>query len=237
MSTPPRTQAPVFGHDIMKVIDGLLKAAAATGKGEFETTAEYEARRRALTAPQDTLVFVLPEVAASYNADGGTMEVSVMPERFDSDVGQQLAPSDLGKIRGDTFTLLTVPGKGGLYNGTNAMGAKRIITYLESTDYGLVITPNSLMTFNARSGAVFFSFRVDLIDARMLKPFLKLALVGRITEPRLYSNRIAHTPTFTEPWDTKREGLYVPFSVEEVRILDSRNGHMIANFTPRMRAQ
>jgi hypothetical protein len=71
--------------------------------------------------------------------------------------------------------------------------------------------------------------------ARVSKPYLRVAFVGKLAEARVYTERFRDDPTITEPRDEQRYGFYVPFVLEEVRVLDSRTGQMVSHFTPEMR--
>jgi len=70
-----------IGDDIVQVINKLVKAGAATEKGEFETTAEYEARRRAVPVPKAPLVLIMEDNIITYDADTAEMTARLVPDQ------------------------------------------------------------------------------------------------------------------------------------------------------------
>src|SRR6266481_3152183 len=71
--------SPVIGNDIVRVIDSLVAAGAAKGKGEYETKAEYQSRSRDLCARYERLACLLPASASefTYDADNGEMKLKL----------------------------------------------------------------------------------------------------------------------------------------------------------------
>jgi len=96
--------------------------------------------------------------------------------------------------------------KSGSYIGTNAFGAGKVINYSSRDDYGVRLAPDSPIKI---VGTGNFTFSLDPTEARALKPFLRVALVGTLAEPRVRSSHSAHAPTFSEPYETDRSGLYI----------------------------
>jgi hypothetical protein len=131
-------QPPVLGDNISQVIDRLILAGGSKGKDEFETTEQYEARRKAGAAKNGTLVFVLPPDAPGliYNADAQEMKIYLRTSHtfFDDDGGLN---------SGNTFVIRSTLVSKGPYVGTNAFGVKRLIQSTVSKDRGLFVDPAS----------------------------------------------------------------------------------------------
>ncbi|MGO9230721.1 MAG: hypothetical protein ACLQKA_16140 [Bryobacteraceae bacterium] len=118
------------------------------------------------------------------------------------------------------------------YVGTNAFGVEKLIESTVSKAWGVDVTPWSPVTLSENTT---FAFSMDTEEARDSKHFLRVALVGKLTESRVYRSEDRHGPTVTEPWDSLTKGLYVPFLLEQVRVLDSRTGAVVSNFAPSMK--
>ena len=236
-------QRPRLGDDIVQLIDKLK--AGTDEKGEFETTAEYEARRKAVTIQKAAVSFVVENVILRYDADASEMTVRLVADVTSIPAAPPTISrsADGSMLYGRSLTVLvrSILKQGGSYVGTNAFGAKRSIDYRAYDDYGVRLAPDSPINFNNNPltdvKASLFTFSLDPTQARDLKPFLRVALVGTLTEPRVWSSLDTHDPTFSEPYETRRNGLYVTLRLEEVRILDSRSGEMVTNFTPDMRVR
>jgi hypothetical protein len=227
-------QLPTLGDNISRLIDRLILAGGLKGKEEFETTEQYDARRgagKASAARQGTLVFVLPPDTPDliYSADAQEMEIKLMARRtflfFDGG----------GSTSGSTFAIRNTLISKSSYIGTNAFGVKRSIESTVSKDLGVFIVPRSPVTLNELSSDAAFTFSMDTEEARVSKRFLRVALVGKLDESRVYSSEDGHSPTVEEPWQSITKGLFIPFLLEEVRVLDSRTGEVVTNFTPEMK--
>ena len=65
------------------MIDSLVAAGAAKGKGEYETTKDFDLRIKALSSRYGQLVFLVPEKTTAsfeYDADAGEMTVALSAE-------------------------------------------------------------------------------------------------------------------------------------------------------------
>jgi len=210
-------EAPVEGDDIVKLIDSLLNSGADAAKGEFETTADYESRRRALSETFTGKAFIFPlplteQSIVKYDADRGRMLFSISSNLFSSNVDARLP----------TIAVKRKIPKSGTYTASNAFGVRKEITVGGFMEDGLVVANNSPISDRALQSG--WEFQADPQHASEMKSSLCLAIVGRVAEPRVISIPWRHAPTITEPYDSMHVGRYVPFLVQEVRVLDSRTG-------------
>lgn len=67
-------------------------------------------------------------------------------------------------------------------------------------------------------------------EARLVKPNLCLAVVGTIGEFQVYSSGEAQTATIEVPYESIHEQKYILFRVQEVRVINSRDGSLLASF-------
>jgi hypothetical protein len=227
-------QPSVLGDNISQLIDRVILAGGKKGKDEFETTEQYDARRneaKTVTAKLGTLVFVLPPDTLDliYSADAQEMRIKLTATH------KSLFFDGGGLTSGNTFIVRSTQISKSSYVGTNAFGVKKSIESTVFRNHGVFVAQGSTVTLNERSNAATFTFSMDIEEARVSKRFLRVALVGKLVEWRVYSVEDGHSPTVEEPWDSFTTGLYIPFLLEEVRVLDSRTGQVVSNFTPGMK--
>lgn len=217
---------PHLSDEVEVVIRKLAAAGAGEGKREFETTAEYEARRAKATLKAE-LIFVIREAATfEYDADAGEMTVNVESGLREFFQGSRRCPSV------EVKRVLTRTGR---YLGKNVFGVTKVITSSDYSEFGICVDPSSPLTFGL--GTIKFTFPMDRDDARAAKPYLRLAFVGTISTGVIYGDTDYHSPTVTDPYETTTRYQYVPFSVAEARVLDSRTGEQVTNFLPAHKVQ
>lgn len=76
----PRPAAAI-GNNIVQVIDSLVSAGAAKGKGRYETTKDFDLRMNAISSRHGQLSFLVPPEKTTanfeYDADAGKMKVAL----------------------------------------------------------------------------------------------------------------------------------------------------------------
>src|ERR1022692_4676076 len=134
-ATTPRPAVPI-GNNIVQVIDTLVAAGAARGKGEYETTKDFNLRISALSSRYGQLAFLIPEkITASfeYDADGGEMKVSLSAEAKSDGSGDD-------DIRVSALSgLVQKPS----YAGKNPYGIETAARKVNYFEYGVRIGPDS----------------------------------------------------------------------------------------------
>ncbi|MGO9012871.1 MAG: hypothetical protein ACLQPN_22475 [Bryobacteraceae bacterium] len=219
---------PRLGDDLEAIIRKLSAAGAGEGKHEFETTAEYDARRNRAT-PQGQLVFVIQEAAGfEYDADAEQMTASVESGSRDFHQGSERCPGVAAK------KVRTLQDK---YLGQNAFGVAKEIKVSVYDEFGICLAPTSPMHFDSGymdigRGSTKFSFAMDRDEARASKPYLRFAVVGTVAEGVVHTDDDYHSPTISEPYDITTHCYYLPLVVSETRIIDSRTGEVVSHFIP-----
>ena len=212
--------SPAIGNNIIQVIDSLIAAGARKGKGEFETTDEYQSRQKALTARCGQLSFLVPDAKFAYDADQAEMKVGVsMSQDILGDATSAWSTVDLSsKLVRNTS-----------YSGTNAYGARTLIHSRTYFDHGIALTPESSNFFSFENDPKNAepTFPMQGGEARLLKPFLRVLLVGKLAEARVYDVQRTNSATLDYPYELKCSGLFIPFRLEEVRVVDIRSGKSI----------
>jgi hypothetical protein len=207
------------------------------GKGEYETTEEYESRSRAICAHYGQLTFLLSEKAASfkYDADEGKMSanVNVWLKLLDD------APESYGPPETVPLTIERV--RSGSYVGTNAFGAKTVIQSRTEFERGVIIRPSSrIVQALKKDDTVYeygvasygFTFPLDIARARAINSFLRALAIGKLAEARVYKSHEHFQATFDSPSEVTRDGVFLPLLIDEIRIVDIRSGRVLARSSP-----
>jgi hypothetical protein len=156
---------PLFsGHDIYAVSKAV--ASQITAKGEYETTAQYQARlsQAKETFGQKLYAFILEtssilEPKIGYDADGERILVELDRGSVSYSSGRDI------NIKTDYQTERSV--------GSNAFGVKRVITTLYGKEFYLRYT-NEISTY--------FILPMSSQEARRIKPLIGLLFVCRVVE-------------------------------------------------------
>jgi hypothetical protein len=237
-----------IGNDIVKVVNSLVAAGATKTKQEFETTEEFEAQQRALASRYGQLTFVLPERrrfepgtgketgAFVYDADAGRMLCFVgTDDRFLNDFRENADYSQAPII-----VLKSVLAKQGSYVGTNVFGVTRRIDTSTTIEHGIIISLSSTVRSLPHAeepvlpvAEFSFSFPLDISQARALKPFLRVLIVGHLVEAHVYKGSMTWgAGTLDMPYNDEHKGTFLHFSIDDLRIVDKRSGKTIATPSP-----
>ena len=219
---------PSIGNNIVEVINSLLAAGAGKGRGEFETVAQYESRQKTVAAHYGQLVFLVPDAKFAYQADGGEMNLTLVTSDDFFDEGS----SEDKTLTKATLHLRSKLVASGSYTGTNGFGATARIRSAKIQVHGVSIDGGSSVPFRHSSDGfqqvVEMAFVMPLDQARALKPFLLAVLVGRLTQARVEKGWHMDLPSLGVPFEIRRDGLFIPLAIEEIRIVDRRSGKPVA---------
>jgi hypothetical protein len=224
------------GHDpeaISKALEALEKTNA---KSEFETTAEFEQRKKKAMASQPIpceLVFVVPPATenlsgfrATYDADGQAMAVSLqfMPRTF------VLEPDK------PDFNLLDLSHKGSTarYVGQNAYGATAEVSSYQGEAYGLAMPTNAWVS-EVQSGTPTYRILLPMGTdyARNLKPNLGVLVVCSLRQSKRLTWVSGHEATIDSPTEGYITTTYLNAKIEQVWVYDSQSGEVIKKVTAR----
>lgn len=220
--------------EITAVMRRLIASGVSESRGEFETTEQFNARRSAAMGSRRDFVFVLDADQSEfrYIADSGFMSVEIVREALDSFPGEDDMPAV------PRFRVRTISHRLGSYIGKNSFGVAKTVTVSKTEELGVLMRSTSgLFLDNGNGGKVnledspaefAFPMRMDL--ARTAKPFMRVALVGSISDPRVFRNSSSSSATIDYPFDTKTARSYLNLNLAEIRVIDSRTGAMVARF-------
>jgi hypothetical protein len=199
-------------------IETFFQSSAAP-KSEFETTAQYEARRNAARMTGRPLTLLLDDARAgtfTYDADTGMMTATIPTSKVFFILEQDRPTHTVIKVH-------KVDRQKDEYVGQNAYGAGRRIERLRSDLYGVVIN----QSFNAT-----LVFPLDSTTARETKPYLHLGFACMVSSETPLKNLTSHDPTVTDPYDIAILEHYVPVTISEFFVFDARTGVALLRFHP-----
>lgn len=229
-----------FGHDPEAVITVLKQSDANTPKSEFETTAQYEARQKESHPDSRTLVFVFgdPEQrtttigqgpAFKYDADTQIMSAGLVSR--ERSFGHQVVNSK----KFHTLTATHVLRSRKEYVGTNAFGASVTITEIRIDEYGIILEnfsdvfapgvgPLNRLTHEVEAQ---ISLPMSIDMAKELKPNLRLAIICRLNEAKVYRDFALQTPTISDPYDSYTQKYYASVTPEQLMVFDQKTGKIL----------
>jgi hypothetical protein len=222
---PPKPVArKLIGSDIEVVIQTVLKSLG-DGKGEFETTEEFDDRRAAVLEKigvDRTFLIVQP---ARYDADDGNVYfdlTNVVSGRY---MKSKYEPTATANYL--TIELKTKMVSERVYIGQNSFGVKAKITEARFMKYGLVLRTDSPIKFQdvAKVG-----FPMDRPHAREILPWLYLCVQGKLISATINDDFEHSTPTVNDPFDTFTFYSYVPFRVDRAFVANIRSGETVHTF-------
>jgi hypothetical protein len=227
-SPPPfdlsATSVPVaFSGESLSSLLGAIRVE----KGEFETTAEYEARRRASEASA-IHVFALKAEPPTYDADKQLF--AIRPSSDFVPIGSNVDFDRLG------FVLETESLSESTYEGTNTSGATRSVQKAVGIAYALLAKRRSDVA------APSIRVRVPVADAPRLKESLRVLLIANVSardipaaianvvEPRAVgANGVAYIrPTVAKPLDLTMYYFVAVAEFSQYWVYDAGDGKVLA---------
>lgn len=239
-STAARLGPNFCGHDIEAVITTIEKSGVTKPRSEFETTAQYEARRKVPPLANRRFVFVLDDRNTllqgpqfTYDADAQLMNARAIARKHRFQAASESYPRDESY---PALAVKTVKTSGGSYEGMNAFGARAVVTETYLTQYGIVLPTLHGNLFKAASSytadlEASASIPLSAERAKHLKSNLRLAIVCRFTdilgEYRLYEASEGHDPTLSNPYHRRTSLYYIPVWTEELLLFDFTTGEVL----------
>jgi hypothetical protein len=210
-------------------IEPLVSRLIAGEKREFETTEQFEARQNSLIQPGKQYAFVFDSKHdadfTSYDADEAVMTVHLNLHRPFS--------KDYAAGYYDVLIKDIVRRTGG-YIGQNAFGASVVVESRTEDDFGVEISDEDAERFwqVGTTGEATCSFPLSIGKAKEMKQNLRVVLVGTVPDGTVYQDGTLYPATVSSPVELRRHQHYVDFRITEVRIVDSRNGSVVARVVP-----
>ncbi|HEV8432686.1 MAG TPA: hypothetical protein VGR95_04680 [Thermoanaerobaculia bacterium] len=206
------------GHSFRRTYETAVVVAP---KGEFETTAEYQARSK--RSMEGLYAFVL-DPASTYNADDEVLNVAVQTTDF------RIAEDE--HEREKEYTIEKRATSQRKYEASNAFGAKTLVT--SSTLETFAIVP----TIGPFSGGITFPLKVPRADAPALKSNVRALAIGTISgkqEPpksgHPYNGAFYVQATIDSPNEILDEEFVLRMNLSDIWLFDAKTGAILAKYS------
>lgn len=205
------------GHGFRRIYDAAVVVAP---KGEFETTAEYEARSKSGTNTA-LVAFVLQPPVSKYNADDGVLEVTVETATFN--VGDNRERETGYKVEERQTSERQ-------YVGSNAFGAKMLVT---SKTYE---TAAILPKIGPLSSGVTFSLKTPRADAPRLKANVRVVAIGTVNQQQpppikagaRHNGSYYSEATIDDAFELSEKYFLLRMQLSDMWLFDARSGALLA---------
>lgn len=205
---------------------GAVEKMTGVKKGEFESTADYNARKSAALAGrflndstiEDVLAFVVPATKGGdyrsglryeFNADTGDVSLYVLPASSKyitlNGIG---GPDGTNRREGkglDKFELSTRIESKSTYQGSNAYGATVTVEKTIMSTFGIAANRLPFLSFERQlrypRPTIAGQFRMDTARAAQELPALKALIVMKLADPYIFYNFRHTEPTRDDPVD------------------------------------
>lgn len=242
------------GIPIAKVVEAIEKMSGSK-KGEFESTAEFNARKAAALSKKfmgdlsldDTFAFVFPVSAHvlrsgfgyQFNADTSEVRLFVLPleSRMNGIGGPDFQiETILRKINGenlDQFDFGRKIDSRSTYTGSNAYGVTVGVEKIRSTRYGIVVKQIPFLTFK-REKHIYgnpkpqVQFNLENVRAAKELPALKALVVMKLADPYVVYNYNSSKPTRDDPYDIADQSKYLTGNVLGIVFYSGITGEIFA---------
>ena len=194
-----------------------------TGKSEYETTAAYNARIAALSGRKidgartmaEPVAFVVAgrDIASTYVADAGHLDVTAKPERVSLIVERDSRPGVIVSDRSEEERRVVM---------SNAFGAKVEGTAAQRTVCALAF--RNISDFDQRVKGVSALVPMTPAEAKAAKQQLALMYVGTIAPPFLGTYEDYHKATLDDPHEVSWRGDSVVLNLSEIWLFNRATG-------------
>jgi hypothetical protein len=212
------------GHSLINVWAALHKRGQQFRKSEYETSEAWNSRSEKLKARPligsasmlSQFAFQAYDVDAFYNADAETISVTVSPvdALYDKMNGIPL-PAFRSILGWKNIAQL------GSFVGSNAFGVKRRIRAEVEQFY--------FMTFPETQLNLADTFTIENVGAeraRLIKPQIRVLIVGKLQEPYMGVSSDQIDATLSDPVQTTSHDLYLYFKPEAIWFYNLRTGEV-----------
>ncbi len=216
------------GHDLIALFRSLQRSPDLREKGEFETTAAFEARQAKFVdepllprfLPNSLMALVVPhegwlaESEFQYDADEEVLQV-------------HLNTSPVHDFPSPRVTLRWASGDLGSYAASNAFGATVRVHSSNEVEYGIVFDTDRYSDLIFDHDGVIDRIAMPPDKARSTVPHLRLLLVCRLVSPWLNTESGMHEATISEPRETLYTYNTMYAALSSVWVFDERDGRVL----------
>jgi hypothetical protein len=233
-----------MGNDVRQIVLSL-EAHGISGKGEFETSAEYQRRLNSLEdlpiagtlTRKSTIGIVIPsardnhldytynsDLIISYDADKEQMHVNLISGKT-MKPGETDDPRSLAIIWGGNEPTFRT------YMGSNSFGVKIKVSEERSLVYGIAFdvpdgTWRGESDLSGTGKGINFSFKLPVERAKVMKSRLRALVICRIKDGEVMEGFEHLKPTLEAPNDVFTTYKYLHIQPSEVWIFDYETGEV-----------
>ena len=215
---PPRYQ----GNDLPRLFLGLQDLQKRQVKGEFETTGQFEERKK-LDASKPLLGALGLNSVFAFECDPSDARYDADAQKLQVKLGLWPMPQNaaVGAVR---YKLEAGPSTS--YQGTNAFGATIEVSRSEFAYYQILFAIPS-----GFPSAVVSDIRLPAEQAKTQKDAIKVLVICRLVPPFLRSTATHHEPTFQEPTESTFETRSLWVKLLQVWFYDINSGSILSRFS------
>ena len=230
-----RPAVAAMGDSVASLINRLIIGGALDEKGEFETSEHFKSKRDSLVHANGKKMLLVAERDSDefvYDADSSSLHMKL------SAIGRKIDIEDEGSL--PTFVIASNLVSARSYVGSNAFGVKKTIFSAKYNQYEIAMADDSGYDFPENTIGTYKTGTFDPMErdvpmtatrAKSLKPYLRFAFYGNLKDGRVLLHTESNTATISSPYETERRCMTAIFTVEEIRVVDSRTGATITDAT------
>lgn len=225
--------------DIEELVRELGAAGLAT-KSEFETTAQFEARTQKSALKDREYAFLYGSYAWPSSASQEAPEslVSLFVQRTPPSFAYNADNGVMTASIPDDLTLKVVVRRADSAIGQNSFGARAEFRSIVADEFAVSASRRSAFWLNDAPFRDYpgpyhprFSFPLGSDQAREMKRYLRVVLVGKLSDTEVDCQRFREAATLSKPVEIERRRCSVNFDIAEVRIIDVRTGKEVTAFS------
>jgi hypothetical protein len=213
------------GHDVYSIIAAAGKLKNVAPKGEFETTAQYEARLESAkrerlvgtTTLEDMLGIVLPaeEAKSKYDADRSALAIYFRATSWYGDGTSVRNLPDAALLREEHKNT-------GTYTGANAFNRKVLVQKATRRSTYVIFGTSGRMPCAGTT------LELDPARAKELKSTLRVVLIGTLTPNYVERRSTVAAATIDSPLELKIEDVGLKIDLSAVWFINQRTGEVLA---------
>lgn len=241
------------GYPVVEVLAAILKVTGSK-KGEFESTADYNARKTAALAAkfldgsslEDILAFTVPVLNGEknrqglkyeFNADTGDVNLYALPEFLEYRSLIMVGAADYKSNRRESgglygFILNTDWEPASTYQISNAYGASAKVRMMSTLSVGIAANQIQFLKSERHisydNPEVAGQFKMENTQAAEVLPELKALIVMKLTEPYLVYKSTRTKPTLDFPIDMSSQEAFLTGDVLGIVYYSGRTGEIYA---------
>lgn len=241
------------GHPAAEVIEAIEKLTGAK-KGEFESTADYNARRdAALSAKfldnasvEDVFAFVVPVskggkvskgLRYEFDADTGDVKLYALPESSKysplNGIGAPDYQTNRRESKGlDQFGLSIKIESSSTYQGSNAYGATVTVVKASMSSAGIAANRIPFLNFERdfiySNPAASAQFKLENSRAAAELPVMKALIVMKLSAPFVVYNLTSKEPTRDSPYEILTQEKFLTGDILGIVYYSGQSGEIFA---------